>query len=187
LEVDCPSGYIKVIWNDVTKVCEESDDVVSYELFHRPTVLNEYTLRAIFKEGPDKEYITQGNTLVSGCFAIVAVDPSANRSKLSPDFCIDNCPIYELPNVFTPNNDKVNDNFQAVQVRQIVEINLSVFDRWGNLVYKTNDPYFKWNGISSITNQEVSEGVFFYVCEVFEPRLRGISKRILKGNVTVLR
>jgi gliding motility-associated-like protein len=187
LEADCPSGYIKVIWNDITKVCEESDDVVSYELYHRPTVTDEYTIRAIFKQGQDKEYITQGNALVSGCFAIAAIDPSGNRSKLSTDFCIDNCPIYELPNVFTPNNDRVNDNFQAVRVRQISEINLSVFDRWGNLVYKTNDPYFKWNGMSSVTNQEVSEGVFFYVCEVFEPRLRGITKRIIKGNVTMLR
>jgi gliding motility-associated-like protein len=187
LEADCPSGYIKVIWNDITKVCEESDDVDSYELYHRPTVADEYTLRAIFKQGQDKEYITQGNTLVSGCFAMAAIDLSLNKSKLSTDFCMDNCPIYELPNVFTPNNDKVNDNFQAVRVRQIFEINLSVFDRWGNLVYKTNDPYFKWNGMSIVTNQEVSEGVFFYVCEVFEPRLRGITKRIIKGNVTMLR
>lgn len=187
LEADCPTGYIKVNWIDVAKTCQGSNDVLTYELYHRPTVLAEYTLRGTFKQDGLKEYVSQSNPLISGCFVVLAVDSSGNKSKFSQDFCIDNCPIYELPNVFTPNKDNVNDNFKAIRVRQINEIDLKVFDRWGNIVYTSTDPYFKWNGISIITNQEVSAGTFFYVCDVFEPRLRGITKRTLKGIVTLMR
>ena len=106
---------------------------------------------------------------------------------MSPDFCVDNCPIFELPNVFTPNQDGINDFFKAVRVRQIKSIDISVYDRWGNLIYKSKDPYFKWDGVSIISKQPVSEGALFYVCDVFEPRLKGIIKRTLKGTVEVVR
>jgi hypothetical protein len=54
-------------------------------------------------------------------------------------------------------------------------------------VYRTKDPYFEWNGLSLATKKPVSEGTFFYFCEVFEPRLSGIRKRELKGFVQVVR
>jgi len=110
-----------------------------------------------------------------------------NEGSMSQDFCIDNCPVFELPNIFTPNNDSVNDFYKAIKVRQIKEISLSIVDRWGNLVYTTKDPYFHWNGVSSVSKVPVSEGTFFYVCDVFEPRLKGIVKRTLKGYVEVSR
>jgi gliding motility-associated-like protein len=115
------------------------------------------------------------------------VDVNNNSSETGPAFCIDNCPVFELPNVFTPNDDNTNDVFKAIKVRQLKEINLTVLDRWGNTVYKTNDPYFNWDGISIHTKQAVSAGTFFYICDVFEPRLKGIVKRTLKGTITVLR
>jgi gliding motility-associated-like protein len=125
--------------------------------------------------------------LISSCFAIQAIDSSGNASPLSPDYCVDNCPEFELPNIITLNDDGINDFFKAIRVRQIKEIDLYVYDRWGNLVYKTKDPYFQWNGNSIITKQRVSEGTLFYICDVFEPRVTGIKKRNLKGWVQVMK
>lgn len=115
------------------------------------------------------------------------LDTNNNMSALAPDYCIDNCPEFELPNIFSPNNDDANDFFKAIKVKQIKEIDLAVVDRWGHVVYKTTDPYFKWNGVSSASNVAVSEGTFFFVCDVYESRLVGIVKRTIKGTVQVVR
>src|ERR1051325_7806230 len=42
-----------------------------------------------------------GNSL-AGCYAVTAVDSSGNESAYSNKVCVDNCPCYLLPNVFTP-------------------------------------------------------------------------------------
>lgn len=47
------------------------------------------------------------------CYKIRAVDRSGNESELSNAVCFDNCPYYELPNVFTPNQDPCNGRFSA--------------------------------------------------------------------------
>jgi gliding motility-associated-like protein len=68
-----------------------------------------------------------------------------------------------IPNIFTPNNDGVNDlfeinlNFQDFENTQLVIIN-----RWGNIVFdsKTSNS-FSWDGNSG--NQKCTEGVYFYV------------------------
>ncbi len=184
LDADCPGGYVRISWTDASKECSESGDVSHYQLFHKRTINDEYML---IDEGSFIEYERSGLEQVSGCYAVQALDTNGNRSEFSLPFCIDNCPVFELPNIFTPNGDGANDFFQAVRVRQIVEINLIVVDRWGNQVYQTTDPYFKWDGVSSITNVAGSEGTYFYICDVYEPRLKGIVKRTLRGPVTLQR
>ena len=184
INADCPTGMVQISWTDVKPLC--SDDVTNYILFYKPTVDDQYTQVAAVSWSTTV-YNYDGLELISGCYAVQSVDSSNNLSPLSPDFCIDNCPIFELPNIITLNGDGVNDFFKAIRVRQIKEIDLVIFDRWGNLVYKTKDPYFKWDGTSIISKQLVSEGTFFYICDVYEPRLKGIVKRNLKGYMQVAR
>jgi gliding motility-associated-like protein len=190
VEADCPKGIVNVSWNDVRKIC--SDDVVRYVLFYKATINTPYTIVDSFNLNitsyPANDFNTPNDlNLISGCYAIQSVDSSGNASLLSPDFCVDNCPEFELPNIFTPNNDKTNDFFKAIKVRQIQEIDLVVLDRWGNLVYRSKDPYFQWDGISVQSKQIVSDGTFFYTCDVFEPRLTGLRKRAIRGYVQVVR
>ena len=182
---DCPTGMVQISWTNVKPIC--SDDVIEYNLFYKPTVDDSYTKVATLQGANTTFYNYDGLELISGCYAVQSVDSSYNVSPLSFDFCIDNCPIFELPNIVTLNGDGANDLYKAIRVRQIKEIDLVIFDRWGNLVYKTKDPYFKWDGTSIQSNQLVSEGTFFYICDVFEPRLKGIVKRNLKGYMQVVK
>ncbi|MBK7389864.1 MAG: gliding motility-associated C-terminal domain-containing protein [Bacteroidetes bacterium] len=46
------------------------------------------------------------------------------------------CPFF-LPNIFTPNNDGVNDMFLA---KGVYDFSLQIFSRWGNTVVKSNVP-----------------------------------------------
>lgn len=187
ITADCLTGQVQVSWTNVKAFCNGSDDVVKYLLYYKPTEDGEYNLIATFNATAPALYVPDAVELIAGCYAVQAVDSSNNASPKSVGFCLDNCPIFELPNIITLNGDGVNDFYKAVRVRQIKEIDLVLFDRWGNLVYKTTDPYFKWDGVSILSNQVVSEGTFFYICDVFEPRVSGIKKRTLKGFMQVVK
>jgi gliding motility-associated-like protein len=184
LQADCPSGYVLVNWTDVAAGCPKGGDLAYYILYHKSYVGNEFLEVA---RGSFTSYEFSGLSSVSGCYAVQALDTNGNAGRLSAEFCIDNCPVFELPNVFTPNGDGANDHFKAVRVRQIKRISLVVLDRWGSQVYGTTDPYFHWNGVSSATSQPCSEGTFYYYCEVYEPRLQGEVRRTLRGSVHLAR
>jgi gliding motility-associated-like protein len=184
LSADCPEGIVSLSWNDVTNLAC-GDDVIKYRLYYKQTAESNY--QVIDSSITNQSFTLDGLELVSGCYAVKSVDSNYNESPMSPDFCIDNCPEFELPNVVTDNKDDVNDFFMAIIVRQIKEIDLKIYDRWGNLVYETKDPYFKWNTVNLYNGAPVSEGTFFYICDVFEPRLKGIVKRNIKGYMQVIR
>jgi gliding motility-associated-like protein len=183
IDADCPTGFVQVSWNNIRdQKC--GDDVIRYVLYFKPTLDDVYTE---VSSGTQLSYVYDGLTLISGCYAVQAIDSSDNKSALGTDHCIDNCPEFELPNLFTPNGDGANDFFQAIKIRQVKEIELKIVDRWGIEVFRTRDPYFKWDGISALTKKLVSEGTFFFVCDVYEPRLTGIVRRTIKGYVQVAR
>jgi gliding motility-associated-like protein len=104
--------------------------------------------------------------------------------------CIDYtaCPQYTLPNIFTPNGDGKNDYFVPFPgYTSVSEINIKIFDRWGKLVFETQNPGIQWDGTNKLTNQPCSDGTYFYICDVFEITLSGTVQRNLHGSLTILR
>ena len=100
---------------------------------------------------------------------------------------IDSCSRYDIPNVFTPNSDGFNDYLVPFPYTSVERIDLKIFNRWGTLVYETSDPAINWDGKNKDTDQECSEGVYFYICDVYEITLTGIQKRNLQGAVHLYR
>ena len=98
--------------------------------------------------------------------------------------CTENCPQYELPNIFTPNGDDKNDLLQPIKNRYVKSIALTVYNRWGNKVFSTDDPQINWNGKSD--GKKLSDGVYFYVCTVNEIYLSGIKPRNIRGNIHII-
>ena len=101
---------------------------------------------------------------------------------------MDNCPNYELPNVFTPNGDGVHETFQPFPYCFIERIEIQIVDRWGNVLFTTTDPDVNWNATDA-NGKPVDDGTYYYVCRVFEQRVEGIIEReeVLKGFVEVIR
>ncbi|MCB0401077.1 MAG: gliding motility-associated C-terminal domain-containing protein [Flavobacteriales bacterium] len=66
-----------------------------------------------------------------------------------------------IPNAFTPNNDGRNDIFTAVG-EEITEFNMQIFDRWGELIYETEDLNTGWDGTAKGGNDISMEGVYVY-------------------------
>ena len=70
-----------------------------------------------------------------------------------------------IPNIFSPNRDGVNDGFQAYfdGICTPAEFTFEVYDRWGSLVYQTNDPTAAWDG--NYQGKPYPPGVLVYWCE----------------------
>lgn len=66
-----------------------------------------------------------------------------------------------IPNIFTPNNDGINDDFK-ITTKKITAINCKIYDRWGILVGELKRINDKWDGHTT-SGQEVSNGVYFYI------------------------
>lgn len=69
--------------------------------------------------------------------------------------------VIRVPNVFTPNNDRVNDRFN-IFTENISEFHISIFDRWGNLVMESSDATQAWDGTTKSGGDAV-DGTYFYV------------------------
>ncbi len=118
--------------------------------------------------------------------------PSIRFITLAPKsniLCAENCPLFELPNVFTPNNDNDNDLFIPRKARFVNSVDFKVFNRWGGMVYQTTDPQLNWAGIDSNTNKDVPDGVYYYTCQVFELTADGVKRlaQSLSGYIHVIR
>lgn len=68
---------------------------------------------------------------------------------------------FEMPNVFTPDGNLLNDFYVPVKANNVAVQKFTVFNRWGNVVYESTNQPIIWDGKSS--GAEASEGVYFYV------------------------
>jgi gliding motility-associated-like protein len=67
--------------------------------------------------------------------------------------------VLELPNVFTPNGDEVND-FYIVKANNLVALEVTILNRWGNLVSQFDGLMYYWDGKAQNGNM-CSDGVYF--------------------------
>ncbi len=71
---------------------------------------------------------------------------------------------YFLPNAFSPNGDGENDYFSAKGiVDEMLDFEMSIFDRWGGLLFSTTNPNFEWDGNHQLDGKIVSKGVYVYL------------------------
>lgn len=184
LQADCNLSQNTLTWNNPNNDC--ADDVVGYKVYYTPVLGGELSLIEEISSSSDTDFLNKSNVSIAGCYAISALDTNLNESPLSDSACADNCPEYELPNVFTPGGDGKNDFFHPLPYKFIAKINIQIFNRWGQLVYETDDPDIRWDGRHSKTKKMCPSGVYYYVCQVHEIRLSGIETKILKGYVHML-
>lgn len=103
------------------------------------------------------------------------VDSITKKVTITDDFSI------YIPNAFTPNGDGQNEQFTA-KGTGIKKYQLSVFNRWGELVFSSNDIAKGWDG--TIKGKPAQDGV--YVWKVSAISIFG-SSRDYKGHVTLIR
>jgi gliding motility-associated-like protein len=70
------------------------------------------------------------------------------------------CDVW-IPNGFSPNKNNINDYFAIKSNCQLIEFDFRVFNRWGEIIYLTNEPNFEWDGI--FKGDIVPNGVYYYL------------------------
>ncbi|MEX2371410.1 MAG: gliding motility-associated C-terminal domain-containing protein [Bacteroidales bacterium] len=181
----CDEFYNLLTWGFTDEACFE--DVVGYNLYYSSTEAGQPMLIEDYQsERTDTSYIDlKTEETLTGCYYITAVDSFGNESAMSARICLDECSNYILPNVFSPNNDQMNDLFIPNRTAYVERVDFQVYNRWGILVFQTEDPDLNWDGKITGTNKVVSPGVYYYICEVFEHRLGGLESYALTGFIHV--
>ena len=82
----------------------------------------------------------------AGKYYVSVVDADGCNGSDTIAVTMDCSDVY-FPSAFTPNNDTKNDLFGPIgNINGLQNYSLTIFDRYGNKVFTTNDPFKKWNG-----------------------------------------
>lgn len=116
----------------------------------QPNVLSNTTLVSIHDP---KQY--------KKCFRIKAQENGGEFTESwSNEVCFYFLPTVYVPNAFTPNADNLNDGF-GVKGIAINEFSMSIYNRWGEKIYQSNDINEKW--MPTYLNQPIQAGTYMYL------------------------
>jgi gliding motility-associated-like protein len=95
-------------------------------------------------------------------YYVQAEDSGCVSVRVPVDVIVDDCDSVFIPNVFTPNNDGLNDLFRfTVPVNQC--FHAKIYNRWGKLLYEWDDAAGGWDGTNQDNGKKVSDGVYYYI------------------------
>lgn len=116
----------------------------------------------------------------SVCYTLEGINSFGCRS--TDEVCVTVTKDWDvfIPNAFTPNGD-INNEFFIPVGYGISEIKLTIFDRWGHVIFKSNDETIGWDGKNK--GQICEQGVYIYQAEI-----KAMSGATVKktGHVTLL-
>lgn len=121
---------------------------------------------------------TPGNYTVS----LVAFGNGGCNDTLDYAFTVDGISEVTLVNIFTPNNDGVNDVFKPI-TKGLYEMKVWIYDRWGVLMHNWNGVKGGWDGYTT-SGIQCPAGVYHYIVEA-----KGFDGKDykLKSSLTLLR
>lgn len=105
------------------------------------------------------------------------IDSAYQTVIIEPNF------VFYIPDAFSPNGDHKNDTFSGKGLF-IKEYEMTIFDRWGNLVYKTTDINLPWDGKSYKGSEIAQRDIYVYSITITD-----IKKEVhyFRGTVALLR
>ncbi len=140
---------------------------------------------------PNVTHTLTGNSLLftpnkSGEYSIYFTDQNGCSHFLKTVFievqtneCNDGT-VY-LPTGFTPNDDGINDVLY-IRSNFITEVYLTIYDRWGEKLFETNDITKGWDG--AYKGEQLDQGVYGYYMTF---KCNNEQESFKKGNITLMR
>ena len=136
------------------------------------------------EENPNHYFqgITSGETITllastsMGCMDSISIEIPANLGE-----------IYYIPNTFTPDGDKFNQVFKPVFTAgfSIDGYEMLIYNRWGELLFESHNPYAGWDGSYGLEGLDCSSGTYSYKINI---KLQDKEEMlIIMGHVNLLR
>lgn len=157
------------------------------------TLLCEGERLRVHAEGPGYNYLWHdGSTAASfwveqaGTYSALvynACGEAYDEISVAYDPCV--CPVF-VPNAFTPDGDGSNDAFKPIIDCAMTSYLLLVFDRWGGLVFETEDAAKAWDG-THVFDGFVPDGVYVWMLRLQSAMLNDRGLREYRGHVVLLR
>ena len=94
------------------------------------------------------------------------------------------CRLY-IPNVFSPNYDGINDVFLAYPNCDLNQFEMRIFDRWGELLFVSNDPTIGWDG--TYRGKKADIAVYAYYARYVADSFGALVTETFKGDVMLVR
>jgi gliding motility-associated-like protein len=143
----------------------------------------------ILSPGTYSSYKWQDNSMFSNYTVInpgtYTVEVMDDRNCILRDTIkiVSDCGFIFFPNAFTPNNDFRNDDFGPLgYLSTVKDYTLVIYDRQGQLVFRSTDPFKKWDG--KMRNGSVMVGTYVWLATYSN---KGKKDILQKGTVTVIR
>ena len=125
---------------------------------------------------------TDGDGLSDGDEDAQGSDPC---DPCNPSINSVNCILgIHIPTAFSPNGSGFSENnvYQIIAGQDIAGIAFKIIDRWGNILFESEDKEFQWDG--SYKGQKCNNGVYAYFVDVSYSNGK---KEKLSGNITMIR
>lgn len=115
-----------------------------------------------YDENTSYTFMTSGQTYVTLLVTFAQGSDTINFEMDEPFSISVSESSLEMPNVFTPNGDGINDVYKAKDGwKSIVSFKAAIFTRWGKKLYEWTDPDGGWDG--KVGGQTVADGAYYCV------------------------
>lgn len=157
-----------------TTTLEAFPDVAGYQYFWSPPIGLSSPTGQTVQASPDQDAVYEVTIYGDGCEVKTPVN------VVVQEFICGDIYIF-VPNAFTPNGDGENDVLY-VRGQHLTEIDLKIFDRWGELVFESTDQSIGWDG--TFKGEPVDPDVYVYhlVAICFDGQ-----ESLIKGNISLLK
>ena len=111
-----------------------------------------------------------------GIYTVRVVDNNNCDDKDSVQVIVKEIPDVKPVDVFTPNGDGVNDYFIINDIDAFKPVNLTIYNRWGDIVYSSLDYKNGWDG--KFDGKILPEGTYYYLIKT--------GKKVIKGTLNII-